>query len=156
MNILKIIVSILICQAAGYVGSVFTTPAIPGWYEGLNKPSFNPPNSVFAPVWTILYLLMGIALFLVWRIGFGDERIRKGMALFGIQLALNVGWSIAFFGFKSPLAGMLVIVVLWAVILATMLDFFRISRLAAILLVPYIVWVSYAAVLNASLYILNK
>lgn len=156
MNILKLIASILICQVAGFVGSFFTTPSIPGWYEGLNKPSFNPPNSVFAPVWTILYLLMGIALFLVWREGFGNERIRKGLAIFGIQLVLNVGWSIAFFGFRSPLAGLFVIVVLWVAILLTILDFFGISRIAAILLVPYIVWVSYAAVLNLFLYTLNR
>ena len=156
MNILKAIASILLCQAAGFVGSFFTAPAIPGWYAGLDKPSFNPPNAVFAPVWTILYLLMGIALFLVWRGGSGDERIRRGMAIFGVQLALNVGWSIAFFGFRSPLAGLVVIAVLWAAILLTMLDFFRISRIAGILLVPYIAWVSYAAVLNLSLYRLNR
>ncbi len=156
MNILKAIASVLICQAAGFVGSFFTTPAIPGWYAGLDKPSFTPPNAVFAPVWTILYLLMGIALFLVWRTGFGDERIRRGMAIFGVQLALNVGWSIAFFGFRSPLAGLVVIVVLWAAIFLTMLDFFRISRIAGILLIPYIAWVSYAALLNIFLYTLNR
>ncbi|HER43711.1 MAG TPA: tryptophan-rich sensory protein [Candidatus Eisenbacteria bacterium] len=156
MNILKLAASILVCQAAGFIGSFFTRPAIPGWYAGLEKPSFNPPNGVFAPVWTALYLLMGIALFLVWKIGFGDERVRKGMILFGIQLVLNTGWSIAFFGFESPLAGLVVIVVLWAAILATMLDFFRISRVAGALLVPYIAWVSYAAVLNLFLYTLNR
>lgn len=156
MNILKLIASILICQAAGFLGSLFTRPAIAGWYAGLDKPSFNPPNGVFAPVWTTLYLLMGIALFLVWKSGSGDGRARRGMILFGVQLALNVCWSIAFFGFESPLAGLAVIVVLWALILATMLDFFRISRAAGMLLVPYIAWVSYAAVLNLFLYTLNR
>ena len=156
MNVLKVIASILICQAAGFVGSIFTTPAIPIWYKGLTKPSFTPPDRVFAPVWTVLFLLMGIALFLVWKVGFGDERVRKGMALFGVQLALNVSWSIAFFGFRSPLAGLIVIAVLWAAILVTIFDFFSISRVAGALLVPYIAWVSYAAVLNVSLYILNR
>jgi benzodiazapine receptor len=156
MNVLKLLASILICQAAGFVGSFFTTPAIPVWYKGLTRPSFTPPDRVFAPVWTVLFLLMGIALFLVWRVGFQDERVRKGLALFGIQLVLNVGWSIAFFGFRSPLAGLIVIALLWAAILATTIDFFRISRMAGSLLVPYIAWVSFAAVLNASLYLLNR
>lgn len=156
MKIIKAIVSILVCQAAGFAGSFFTTPAIPAWYEGLAKPSFTPPDVVFAPVWTFLFLIMGIALFLVWRTGFQDVKVRKGMVLFGVQLALNVSWSIAFFGFRSPLTGLIVIAVLWVAILATMLYFFRISRMAGVLLVPYIAWVSYAAVLNASLYILNR
>ncbi len=156
MNVLKAIASILVCQAAGFVGSIFTAPAIPIWYKGLAKPSFTPPDRVFAPVWTVLFLLMGIALFLVWRVGLRDERVRKGMVIFGIQLLLNVSWSIAFFGFRSPLAGLIVIAVLWAAILVTIFDFFRISRVAGALLVPYIVWVSYAAILNLSFYFLNR
>ncbi len=156
MNVLKAIASILVCQAAGFVGSIFTAPAIPIWYKGLAKPSFTPPDRVFAPVWTVLFLLMGIALFLVWRVGLRDERVRKGMVIFGIQLLLNVSWSIAFFGFRSPLAGLIVIAVLWAAILVTIFDFFRISRVAGALLVPYIAWVSYAAILNLSFYFLNR
>jgi benzodiazapine receptor len=156
MNILKLLASILVCQAAGFAGSFFTAPAIPAWYDGLVKPSFTPPDMIFAPVWTALFLLMGIALFLVWRIGFDDRRVRRGLALFGVQLALNVSWSIAFFGFRSPLAGLLVIAALWAAILATLVCFFRISRTAGVLLIPYIAWVSFAAVLNVSLYMLNR
>ncbi len=156
MNILKAVVSILVCQAAGLVGSLFTAPAIPVWYENLAKPAFTPPDRIFAPVWTILYLLMGVALFLVWRGGLERKWARRGMVLFGIQLVLNMGWSAAFFGGRSPLAGLVVIVLLWIAILLTMLDFFRISRAAGVLLTPYIAWVSYAALLNASIYTLNR
>ena len=156
MNVLKAIASILVCQAAGFVGSIFTAPAIPIWYKELAKPSFTPPDRVFAPVWILLFLLMGIALFLVWRVGLRDERVGKGMVVFVIQLVLNVSWSIAFFGFGSPLAGLIVIAALWAAILLTMLYFFRVSRAAGALLIPYMAWVSYAAVLNMSFYILNR
>lgn len=156
MNALKLIASILICQAAGFTGSIFTTPAIPAWYDGLVKPSFTPPDWIFAPVWTVLFLLMGIALFIVWKIGVGDKRVRRGLALFSVQLALNVSWSIAFFGFRSPLAGLIVIAVLWVAILVTIFNFFRISMVAGALLTPYITWVSFAVILNVSLYILNR
>ena len=156
MNIIKLLSSILICQAAGVIGSLFTTPSIPTWYASIEKPSFTPPNSVFGPVWITLFLLMGIALFLVWREGLSDRNVRNTFTLFIVQLVLNVLWSAAFFGLRSPLAGLVVIIVLWAAILLTIIRFFGISRAAGALLIPYIAWVSYAAVLNGALYILNR
>ena len=135
---------------------MFTTPSIPTWYASIEKPSFTPPNSVFGPVWITLFLLMGIALFLVWREGLSDRNVRNTFTLFIVQLVLNVLWSAAFFGLRSPLAGLVVIIVLWAAILLTIIRFFGISRAAGALLIPYIAWVSYAAVLNGALYILNR
>ena len=145
----KFILSVLVCQLAGFIGSLFTTPHIPTWYANLTKPSFTPPNAVFAPVWTTLYFLMGLSLFLVWKKG------TKGLTLFFIQLVLNVVWSILFFGLKSPLLGFIDIIVLWLLILLTIINFFKISKFAGILLLPYILWVSYASVLNFSIWRLN-
>ena len=156
MKVIKLISSIVICQAAGVIGSLFTTPAIPTWYASIEKPSFTPPNSLFGPVWTMLFLLMGIAIFLVWREGLSDRNVRNTFTLFIVQLVLNVLWSAAFFGLRSPLAGLVVIIVLWAAILLTIIRFFAISTTAGALLIPYIAWVSYAAVLNGALYILNR
>lgn len=173
--------SIVICQLAGVIGSLFTTPAIPGWYATLNKPWFTPPSWVFFPVWTVLYILMGISLFLVLREGWElrDARnvveadpavkrslqeshilrirrdVRIGTAIFFIQLVLNILWSGLFFGLQSPLYGLVEIVILWIAILATILWFWRISRPAAILLIPYIIWVSIATALNYGVYVLN-
>ena len=154
-NILKLVVSILLCQCAGIVGSVFTAPAIPNWYAALQKPAFTPPNWLFAPAWITLYLLMGIAAFLVWRVGLDDRRVRAALMIFLIQLVLNALWSVAFFGLQSPLYGFIVIILLWFAILLTILSFARISRLASWLLVPYILWVSFASVLNISIWVLN-
>ncbi len=154
VDILRLIASILVCQFAGFIGSIFTTPAIPTWYESLRKPFFNPPNWIFGPVWVTLYLLMGISLFLVWRRR-EDSLQTKGFILFFIQLILNAFWSVAFFGFKSPFLGLVIIVFLWVAILFTIQHFYKISKPAAILLYPYMVWVSFAMVLNFSLWILN-
>ncbi|MFZ3076948.1 MAG: TspO/MBR family protein [Candidatus Aenigmatarchaeota archaeon] len=153
-DILKLAASIGICLLAGVVGSIFTVSAIPSWYATLAKPFFAPPNWVFAPVWTTLYVLMGISLFLVWRKGF-SKKTKGAIGIFGIQLALNVLWSLAFFGLKSPIAGLVVIVALWAAIAATIMKFMKISRNADLLLIPYIVWVSIAALLNFSIVLLN-
>jgi len=147
-NILKLIAAVLSCQAAGFLGSLATTPSIGGWYKSLVKPSFNPPNWVFGPVWTTLYLLMGIALFLVWRLGFKAEGVQAALIVFLIQLALNTLWSILFFGLHQPLPAFIEIIVLWAFILWTMIKFFGLSRPAGWLLVPYLLWVSFASVLN--------
>ena len=155
LNIVKLVVSIVACQCAGIVGSVFTTPAIPTWYATLQKPVFTPPNWLFAPAWITLYLLMGIAAFLVWRLGLGERRIKVALLIFLIQLVLNALWSVAFFGMQSPLYGFIVIVVLWFMILLTILKFARISAVAAWLLVPYILWVSFASALNISIWVLN-
>lgn len=150
-----LIITVAICLAAGVIGSFFTTPNIPTWYADLNKPWFTPPSWVFGPVWTILFILMGISLFLVLREGWERRDVQIGTAVFGIQLVLNILWSYLFFGLRSPLYGLIGIVALWIAILATIIWFFRISRPAAILLVPYIAWVSIATALNYSIYVLN-
>ena len=155
IKILKLIVSILICQGAGLVGSVFTSPAIPTWYATLQKPSFEPPNWVFAPVWTLLFLLMGISLYLIWSKGLEDKKAKIAIVIFSSQLVLNILWSFLFFGFKSPLYAFIEIIILWLAILATIISFYRISKTAAYLLLPYILWVSFASVLNFSIMILN-
>jgi tryptophan-rich sensory protein len=132
---------------------VFTTSSIPTWYASLIKPSFNPPNWIFGPVWTTLYLLMGISLYLVWIRG--AKKNRTALIWFGSQLALNSIWSILFFGLKSPLSAFIEIIFLWITILITIIYFYKTSKPAAYLLIPYILWVSFAAVLNISIVILN-
>jgi len=154
-DVLKFIVSLVVCQLAGAVGSIFTAPSIPTWYTTLRKPAFTPPNWVFAPVWITLFALMGVAAFLVWRKGLRNSQPRRAMTVFAVQLALNVLWSAAFFGLKSPLAGLILIVILWLAILVTIVYFLRVSRAAGLLLIPYIVWVSAATALNASIVIMN-
>ncbi|MBN1620727.1 tryptophan-rich sensory protein [candidate division WOR-3 bacterium] len=155
LNLLKLVVSIIMCQLAGIIGSFFTMKNIPSWYSYLNKPSFNPPNWVFGPVWTLLYLMMGISFFIVWAYHSQNPLYRPAITLFIIQLALNLLWSFLFFGLKNPLAGFIEILILWVAILITVIFFFRISKPASILLIPYLLWVSFAAVLNYYLYKLN-
>jgi benzodiazapine receptor len=149
-------VSIVACLAAGAIGSIFTRQAIPTWYATLDKPVFNPPNWLFSPVWTLLYILMGIAAFLVWRKGLENKQVRIALIVFLVQLVLNALWSVAFFGLESPLYGLIVIVALWLAILVTVLRFYRISLTASVLLWPYLLWVSFAAVLNSSIWLLNR
>ncbi len=153
--VFKLVISILLPQMAGFIGSLFTRAAVPTWYATLSKPTFTPPNGVFGPVWTTLYLLMGISLFLVWRTDGDLEQRRKALAVFTLQLALNVLWSILFFGLRSPPAGLVGIICLWTAIWLTMRLFSRISRMAVWLLAPYLLWVSFAVVLNISILILN-
>ena len=145
---------ILLCLAAGFVGSRFTTPNVPGWYAGLVKPAWTPPGSWFGPVWTILYVLMGVAAWLVWRIK-GFSGAPAALAMFLVQLGLNTLWSFVFFGLREPGWAFAEIVVLWCAIAATMTLFLRLSRTAGLLLGPYLAWVSLAAVLNFSIWRLN-
>lgn len=154
-SVAALVAFVVIALVAGWIGSLATAPNIPTWYAGLAKPSFNPPNAVFPVVWTILYVLMGIAAWLVWRAPADENRRRMALAAWFIQLVLNVLWSFAFFGAQSPLAGLIVIVVLLAAIVVTMLAFRRVSGMAALLLVPYLAWVAFAAILNASILSLN-
>ena len=149
-------ISIAICLLAGVLGSVFTTPAIPTWYATLIKPSFAPPNWLFFPVWTALFIMMGISLFLVWQKGLENVQIKIAISIFGVQLILNVIWSAAFFGLRSPLAGLIEICILWIFILVTILKFMKISKTAGLLLIPYIFWVSFAAVINFFIWRLNN
>jgi len=130
--------------------------AIPTWYQGLAKPPFNPPEWLFGPAWTLLYLLMAVAAWLVWKQGIGAAGVKLALAVFLTQLVLNALWSVFFFGLRSPLAGLVDIVVLWLTILATIVFFFRVSVPAGVLLLPYIAWVSFAAILNAAILRLNR
>jgi tryptophan-rich sensory protein len=155
VRIIKLAVCVVVCQLAGVIGSLFTAPAVPGWYASLVKPSFTPPSWVFSPVWITLFLLMGIAAFLVWDKGLRTRGVLAGLVAFDVQLVLNVTWSAAFFGLRSPGAGLAVIAVLWIAILTTIVLFYRVSRPAAVLMLPYILWVSFAAILNVSLFSLN-
>jgi len=154
-NVLKLIVAIGICELAGILGSIFTVSSIPDWYNNLAKPALNPPGWVFGPVWTILYLLMGIAVFLVWKKRLEQKEARKALFVFGIQLFLNAIWSIIFFGLRSPIWAFVDIVFLWIAIVWTIALFYRIYRPAALLLLPYILWVSFAAYLNYSIWFLQ-
>lgn len=154
-DIIRLVVCILICEGAGLLGSIATMPHIPLWYASLTKPSFTPPSWLFGPVWTGFYFLMGVSLFLVWRLGIGRSGVRTAIVVFAIQLALNVLWSFVFFGRQSPLGGLVVIVALWVMIVATIASFARVSTAASLILVPYILWVSFAAVLNAAIVRLN-
>ena len=160
-NFLKLVIAIVISQLAGVVGSVFTVSSIPTWYAALQKPSFNPPNWIFGPAWTTLYLLMGVAAFLIWSSyakatdGQSRKRIKIALGIFGCQLILNALWSIIFFGLHSPLWAFVEIIFLWLAIFATIIAFYKISRPAAYLLLPYILWVSFASILNFSILILN-
>jgi translocator protein len=143
-----------ICAVAAFLGSLATTPNIPTWYATLNKPSFTPPNAVFPVAWTLLYALMAAAAWLVWRTGPSPERTRA-ITAFLVQLALNVGWSWAFFGAHSPLLGLAVIVPLFLAILWTTLLFQRLSGWAAALMLPYLAWVGFASALNFAVFRLN-
>ena len=153
---LRLAVSIVVCELAGVIGSLFTMPSIPGWYAALTKPSFIPPSWVFGPVWTALYALMGLAAWLVYEKGFKRSEVRRALAVFAVQLVLNTLWSIVFFGARQIFGAAVVIVLLWLMILWTILLFRKISKAAAWLLVPYILWVSFATVLNVSLAALNR
>lgn len=146
---MKLFISLLLPQLAGLVGSLFTFSAIPTWYATLNKPSFSPPNWVFGPVWTTLYILMGISLYLVWSKG------KRGVALFKFHLVINALWSILFFGLRSPILGLITIIILWIMILALIKIFWKIDKTASVLLWPYLAWVSFASVLNLAILLLN-
>ena len=152
---LKLFISLLICQCAGMVGALFTRQSLPDWYVYIRKPPFNPPDWIFGPVWTLLYILMGIAAYLVWRKGFYNRGVRAAIGIFLIQLGLNSLWSIVFFGGRSIIGGMIVIVLLWLAILRTMYVFYAVSKPACYLLITYILWVSFALVLNLALLRLN-
>lgn len=153
---IRLVVAVALCELAGIIGSLFTTPSIPGWYAGLIKPSFNPPNWVFAPVWTTLYALMGIAAWLVYEKRRAGIDVKRALSVFAAQLIVNVLWSIMFFGAHQILGAFVLIVALWILIAATIQLFWKVVKPAALLLVPYILWVSFAAALNATLYALNR
>jgi len=154
-NFGKLLLFIGICQLAGLIGSLFTFSAIPTWYATLNKPPFSPPNFLFGPVWIILYTLMGISAYFVYQKGLQNKKVVTALKIFGVQLVLNTFWSIFFFGAKNPLAAFLEILFLLLAIILTIVKFYKISKISTYLLLPYLLWVSFAAILNLSIVILN-
>lgn len=151
----RLAASIIIVFIAGAIGTVATLSEITTWYAALAKPVWAPPNWLFGPVWTTLYVLIGIALFLVWKEGTDRRDVRIALVIFAVQLILNITWSVVFFGYHSLLGGFIVILILWMAILANILAFYLVSKPAGLILIPYIVWVSIASYLNYAVYILN-
>ena len=152
---IKLIICIIIPQTIGGLSGIVTTKGTVQWYPDLIKPILTPPNWIFAPVWIILYFLMGIASFLIWNQGLKSQKVKNALILFIIQLLLNGLWSILFFGLRSPILGLIDIILLWIIILITIIYFFKLSRIAGGLLIPYILWVSFAIYLNVSIWYLN-
>jgi len=156
----KLLISVIFCLLAGGIGSLFTAASVNDWYTALVKPSFNPPSWLFGPVWTVLYVMMGVALYLVWAKASAKEpmkgkRMKRAMGLFFTQLWLNILWSALFFGLKNPLLALIGIIALWMMILWTIISFYKIEKKAGYLLIPYILWVSFAAILNFAIVLLN-
>lgn len=155
-NVPKLVLSIAIPNVVGILSSLVTMPAVGDWYTTIAKPSWTPPDWVFAPVWIVLYTLMGIALYLVWNEGAQKPDVRKGIIWFDVQLTLNFLWSLVFFGLKSPGLAFVVIIALWVAIVVTMGIFWELKKkAAAALLVPYILWVTFALTLNAQIWFMN-
>jgi tryptophan-rich sensory protein len=148
-------VSLLLPLGVGAIAGLFTAQAVPEWYASLNQPSFNPPNWIFGPVWTTLYILMGISLFLIWKLDAGKER-NRAILVFLVQMLLNFGWSFLFFYFKMIGVALMEIILLWISIVAMLYLFFKVKPLAAYINIPYLLWVTFATVLNAAYYFLNR
>ena len=153
----KIIVLVISCLAIGFLSGQVTRDAITTWYPTIIKPSFNPPNWLFGPVWSMLYAMMGVAAGLVWaKMDSNSEVVKKALLLFGIQLALNTLWSYLFFGLHNPLLALIEIILLWLMIYETYSQFTKIDKIAGYLLIPYLAWVGFASILNASIWWLNR
>lgn len=155
IKVVKLISCVLLCQMAGLFGSLFTYPQIAGWYSSLNKPSFTPPNWLFGPAWLTLYTLMGISLYFVLESKAEKNKLNLALSIFAVQLILNALWSFLFFGLESPFLGLVCISLMWLAILLTIFVFSKLSLKAAILLIPYIGWVTFAMTLNYYVWILN-
>lgn len=154
--VIKFVVCLALTFSAAFLGSLFTRNAISDWYANLNKPFFTPPDWLFGPVWTVLYLLMALSAFLVWQKGLDSPAVRIALALYLLQLILNGLWTPLFFGLRMPLVAFIEILLLWTAIVFTIIASARVSMPAALLLLPYIVWTSFAAVLNFSIWLLNR
>lgn len=156
-KITKILIVVVTCLTIGYFSGIVTRSSIETWYPTLIKPSFNPPNWVFAPVWSMLYIMMGVAAALVWdRMESNRETVKRALILFAIQLALNALWSYLFFGLHNPMLAGIEIILLWLLIYETYVHFSKINKIAGYLMLPYLAWVSFAMVLNASIWWLNR
>ncbi|WP_067036379.1 TspO/MBR family protein [Allomuricauda sp. CP2A] len=154
-RIIYIAISVAVCLLIGFLAGFATQSSVNDWYVTLNKPEFTPPNSLFAPVWTVLYILMGVAAGIVWSKGYHHVWVKTALYHFVFQLLVNALWSIVFFGLKNPFAALLVILVLMTLIILTIKWFNVVSKPAAILMVPYLLWVGFAAVLNYRIWELN-
>ena len=156
-KITRIAVAVIVCLTVGYSSSTVTKSGVETWYPTIIKPVFNPPNWVFMPVWTLLFVLMGIAAGLTWdKIKEQNAEVKKALGFFLIQLALNAIWSYLFFGLKNPMLALIEIALLWLMIYETYLKFIKINKTAGYLLIPYMAWVGFAAILNASIWWLNR
>lgn len=155
IRLVQLAFCVVVVELAGIVGSLFTIPSIPTWYATLQKPLLSPPNWIFGPVWTALYFLMGVSLFLVLRKGVKERRVKEAALIFCIQLGLNVLWSLLFFGLHSPILALIDIIALWFSIGWTIVVFYKLSRPAGLLLIPYLAWVSFASYLNYAIWIIN-
>ncbi len=147
---------VVLCVTVGYLSGLVTRESILTWYVTLNKPSFNPPNWVFAPVWTLLYIMMGVAAGMVWTSNSDEQTTKKALGFFAIQLGLNALWSCLFFGLHNPLLALIEIILLWLMIFETYNMFKKINKTVGLLLLPYLAWVSFATILNASIWWLNR
>ena len=154
-RIVYITISVLICIAIGFLSSIATQSSVNDWYVTLNKPAFTPPNYLFAPVWTALYIMMGVAAGIVWSKGYHHVWVKTALYHFVFQLLLNALWSIVFFGLKNPLGGMVIILALLTMIILTIKWFKVISKPAALLMIPYLLWVAFASALNYKIWELN-
>ncbi|WP_353483658.1 TspO/MBR family protein [Haliscomenobacter sp.] len=152
----KLIIAVLLCEAIGFTSGLMGSAGMNAWFDQLQKPSWNPPAYLFAPVWTLLYALMGIAFWLIWKDEAPEANKRNAYFAFALQLFLNFWWSIIFFNFQSPFFALIEILLMWLAILLTIFRFAKISKTAAWLLVPYLLWVSFASVLNYTIWSLNK
>jgi len=146
---------LLLSEVAGMIGALVTIPSLSTWYVHLPKPTFSPPDFVFGPVWTALYFMIGLAGFFVYRKGFKKKQVKIGMVLFAVQLVLNVLWSVIFFGQHLPVLALIDILALWFAIALTIRHFFKVSETGAFLLVPYLLWVTFAVILNCAIVVLN-
>lgn len=156
-KITRIAIAVIVCLTVGYSSSTVTKSGVETWYPTIIKPVFNPPNWVFMPVWTLLFVLMGIAAGLIWdKIKEQNAEVKKALGFFLIQLALNAIWSYLFFGLKNPMLALIEIALLWLIIYETYLKFIKINKTAGYLLIPYMTWVGFAAILNASIWWLNR
>jgi translocator protein len=151
----RLIISIIIVFLAGAVGTVYTLQEITTWYVSLTKPSWTPPNWAFGPIWSTLYVLIGISLFLVWREGLDRKDVRLAILVFAVQLVLNVVWSLVFFATHNIFGGLVLVILLWISILVNIIVFYRISKPAGLILIPYLIWVSIASYLNYTVFLLN-
>jgi tryptophan-rich sensory protein len=155
VDIGKLLISIILPLSIGAIAGIFTAQAIPEWYATLNQPSFNPPNWVFGPVWTTLYIIMGISFFLIWKLEAGKQR-NQAIVIFLVQLLLNFGWSFFFFYFQMIGVALIEIVLLWSTIVLMLTRFYKLKPLAAYLNIPYLMWVTFATMLNAAYFFLNR